>query len=89
MVEVDHANDALGHSMLTAEEKRQLVAKHLDTIIAGLAESDHIMRCGGLDYIDGKPFYHVGGGLVPPEIFSQGSNAVKAFLKAKEESRET
>ena len=71
------------------EKKRQLVAKHLDTIIALLPTMNAPMRCGGLDYIDGKPFYRIGGGLVPPEIFSQGSNAVKAFLKAKEESKET
>jgi hypothetical protein len=38
-------------------------------------------RCGGLDYIDGKPFYRVGSRHVPAEIYRQGEEATAAYLK--------
>ena len=41
---------------MTKEEREELV-KHLISPI----------RCGGLDYIDGKPFYRIGGKLIPKD----------------------
>jgi hypothetical protein len=37
-----------------------------------LKRSMHMpVRCGGLDYIDGKPFYRCGGKLYTPEEFEK------------------
>ena len=33
------------------------------------------LRCGGLDYIDGKPYYRIQGWLIPAEIIEQSKQA--------------
>lgn len=35
------------------------------------------LMCGGLDYINGKPFYRSGGKLYTPEEFSQLKKKLK------------
>lgn len=39
------------------------------------------IRCGGLDYIDGKPMYRLGGWLVPAEVVKQGWDAIHEYQR--------
>lgn len=43
---------------MTLEERRKIAAHMLSPA-----------RCGGLDYVDGKPMYRAGGRLMTPEEF--------------------
>lgn len=51
---------------------RALIGKELETEEGRRRLVESMMspkRCGGLDYIDGKPFYRVGGRLLTPEEY--------------------
>jgi hypothetical protein len=47
--------------LLSTKEGREKISKSMQQPI----------RCGGLDYINGKPFYRSGGKLYTPEEFSK------------------
>ncbi len=48
-----------------------------------LAESMIVpIRCGGLDYIDGKAYLRAGGFWYPREVFHAGRDAMKAYRDA-------
>ena len=60
--------------LLTDEEKQKIIAKMLSTpegkarLVASMSVPK---RCGGLDYINGKPYYRYGGKLYTPEEFDK------------------